>query len=94
MSGEQESAARRKSAEFQEMPGEAEANAVRDAFLEGAGSNPSDVASALTHADGASRARALSRLQQEQGNAYVQRIGPRHTTLDQIGKNNCPNART
>ncbi len=33
----EEAAARRKTPEFQEAPGEAEAEAARDAFLQGAG---------------------------------------------------------
>jgi len=63
-----------KPAEFQEAPGEAEADAVRDAFLKGAGPGPAAQAAALSDADGAVRARAVSRLQQERGNAYVQRV--------------------
>jgi Domain of unknown function (DUF4157) len=59
---------------FQEAPGEADAEAVRDAFLKGAGPKPEDVAAGLTGADAVTRARAISRLQQERGNAYVQRV--------------------
>ena len=64
----------RKAAEFQEVPGEAEADAVRDAFIKGAGAQPAAVASALSDADGATRAHAVGRLQEERGNAYVQRV--------------------
>jgi hypothetical protein len=59
---------------FQEAPGEAEAEAVRDSFLRGAGPKPEDVAAGITGADAVSRARVLRRLQQERGNAYVQRV--------------------
>ena len=65
---------RRESAEFDEAPGEAEAEAVRDAFLKNAGSQPADVAAALSSADGATRSSAVSRLQQERGNQYIQRV--------------------
>ncbi len=64
----------RQPANFQEVPGEAEADAVRDAFLKNAGSSPADVASALSVTDSATRSRAVSRLQQERGNAYIQRV--------------------
>jgi hypothetical protein len=67
-------AIQRKASSFQEVPGEAEADAARDAFLRHAGPSPSGVASALASADPASRARAVSRLQEERGNAYVQRV--------------------
>jgi hypothetical protein len=60
--------------EFQEAPGEAEAESARDAFLKGAGAQPANVASALANADPSLRTSALSRLQQERGNAYVQRV--------------------
>jgi hypothetical protein len=60
--------------EFQEVPGEAEADSVRDAFLKNAGQHPADVASALSGADSATKARAVNRLQQERGNAYIQRV--------------------
>ena len=63
-----------KPAEFQEAPGEAEANTERDAFLQRAGNSTASQAAALTQADGGLRAQAVSRLQQERGNAYVQRV--------------------
>jgi hypothetical protein len=69
-----EATVKRKAAEFQEAPGEAEADAVRDAFLKGAGPEPQGVASALSGADSAARARAIGRLQRERGNAFVQRV--------------------
>jgi hypothetical protein len=47
---------------------------VREAFLRGAGPNPASQASALSNAGGATRAHLVNRLQQERGNAYVQRI--------------------
>lgn len=56
------------------MPGEAEADAVRDAFLRTAGADPSGVASTLSRADRATRARAAGRLQQERGNGFMQRV--------------------
>jgi hypothetical protein len=64
----------RKPAQFDEAPGEDEADAVRDAFLKGAGQSAASVASALSSADGATQARAINRLQAERGNAYVQRV--------------------
>ena len=60
--------------EFQEAPGEAEAESARDAILKGAGAQPANVASALANADQTLRTNALSRLQQECGNSYVQRV--------------------
>jgi hypothetical protein len=59
---------------FQEAPGEAEAEAARDAFLKGTGPKPEDVAAGLDEADAVSRARLIQRLQRERGNAYVQRV--------------------
>ncbi|MHB9032849.1 MAG: eCIS core domain-containing protein [Anaerolineae bacterium] len=64
----------RKSTEFQEVPGESEANAVRDTFLQRAGTDQASVASALTDADDNTRALAVNRLQAEHGNNYVQRV--------------------
>ena len=64
----------REAAEFEEAPAKAEADAVRDAFPQNAGSNPARAASALSGADGATRAWTISRLQQGLGNAYVQRV--------------------
>jgi hypothetical protein len=65
-------------AEFQEIPGETEA----DALLRGTAPNPAGLASALSGADGATRVRAVNRLQQERGNVYVQRVvaGARRAT--------------
>jgi hypothetical protein len=59
---------------FDEAPGEAEAEAVRDAFLKNAGAQPADVASALAVVDSSTRSRAIHRLQRQRGNSYVQRI--------------------
>lgn len=73
VTGDQE-AARYKRAEFQEEPGEAEADASRDAFLHGVGAEPAGLAAALAGADAATQARLVSRLQQERGNAFVQRV--------------------
>jgi hypothetical protein len=64
----------RKSRGFQTVPGEAEAEAVRDAFLQSAGSDPAQLASGLSRVDPAARGRAVGRLQQERGNAYMQRV--------------------
>ncbi|MGH2370787.1 MAG: DUF4157 domain-containing protein [Chloroflexota bacterium] len=74
VSRDAEAALKRQPAGFQEVPGETEAEAVRDAFLRGAGPAPEQVASALSGADSVARARALGRLQRERGNAYVQRV--------------------
>src|SRR5207245_1680573 len=69
-----ESAQQSEARRFQEAPGESEAEATRDAFLKGAGPQPAGVASALSNADATLRGQALSRLQQERGNGYVQRV--------------------
>jgi len=61
-------------ARFHEAPGEAEADAVRDAFLKNAGAQPDDVAAALSVVDGSTRSRAINRLQRQRGNSYVQRV--------------------
>jgi hypothetical protein len=74
VSREQEASVHRKRAEFQEAPGEAQAEAVRDAFLHGAGADTAGVSAALAGADPGVRAQALNRLQQRQGNAFVQRV--------------------
>jgi hypothetical protein len=71
---EAEAALRRKPAEFQEASGEAEADASRNAFLQGATAGSVGLAGALGNADQATLARTMNHLQQEQGNAYVQRI--------------------
>jgi hypothetical protein len=63
-----------KPAEFQEAPGEEEAQEVRGSFFKGANPTPGGVAVTLSGTDPASRANALSRLQQDLGNAYVQRV--------------------
>jgi hypothetical protein len=70
---ETEAALRRKPAEFQEAPGETEADASRDVFLHGAAGS-TDLSGTLANADRATLARAVNRLQQEQGNSYVQRV--------------------
>src|SRR5512139_800794 len=71
---DREQQAQRKPAEFQEAPGETEAEAMSRSFLQNAGSTPADVAGALGGADGGMRVSALNRLQQERGNSYVQRV--------------------
>jgi hypothetical protein len=59
---------------FDAAPGEREADAARDAFLQATGRTPTGVAAALTRMDGAAGARTLLRLQEVHGNAYVQRV--------------------
>jgi hypothetical protein len=71
---ERVSETQRKAGAFREVPGEDEANAVRDAFIKRAGQSTGDVASKLGSADIETRARVLNRLQQERGNAYVRRV--------------------
>jgi hypothetical protein len=66
--------AQHKSAEFQEAPGEAEADAAREAFLKNAGQQPAEIASSLSRVDSSLRARAISRLQAERGNRFIQRM--------------------
>ena len=68
-----EDAAARQSAQFQEVPGEAEANAVRSAFLQGSAA-PVQLGAALGGMSAAMRQRAVERLQRERGNAFVQRL--------------------
>jgi len=48
--------------------------ATRDIFLQGIAPDPTRVASVLSDADALMRTRVLTRLQQERGNAYVQRV--------------------
>jgi hypothetical protein len=71
---EREPAVQPASPAFEEVPGEPEADAVRDAFLSRSGAEPAELGPALSGADGGVRARAVSRLQRERGNAYVQRV--------------------
>jgi hypothetical protein len=59
---------------FDEAPGEAEADAVRDAFLKNIGKQPQSAAQALSAADGSTRESAVSRLQEQHGNTYVKRV--------------------
>ena len=59
---------------FDEAPGEAEADAVRDAFLKNIGKQPQSAAQALSSADGSTRESAVSRLQEQHGNTYVKRV--------------------
>ena len=66
--------ARPASPHFREVEGEVEADQARDAFLSHAGREPTQMAYALGLTDGATRASVVSRLQQTQGNAYVQRL--------------------
>lgn len=61
-------------AKFDESPGEAEAEAAREAFLKGAGPQAGEIAAALNRADGSLRASAVKRLQKERGNNFVQRV--------------------
>jgi len=61
-------------AKFDEAPGEAEANAVRDAFLKNIGKQPQSAAQALSAADSSIRESAVSRLQEQHGNTYVKRV--------------------
>jgi len=65
---------RRRVTEKQQLPEDGEADAVRDAFLRGAGMGPGPLWSALSRADQMTRARAVGQLQQERGNSYVQRV--------------------
>jgi len=64
----------RKTAEFQEAPGEAEADASREEFLRSAGQQPDEIASSLSRVDRSLRARAVSRMQAQRGNRFVQRV--------------------
>jgi hypothetical protein len=68
-----EEAAVRRSAEFQEVPGEAEADAVRSAFLQG-GAPQVQMSAALGGMGASMRERVVERLQRERGNAFVQRL--------------------
>ena len=68
------STVRRRRTKFQEASRHAGDNAVHASFLKGAGVQRANVATALSSADGMVRARVIHRLQQERGNAYVQRV--------------------
>lgn len=59
---------------FDEAPGEAEADAVRDAFLKNIGKQPESASQALSAANGSTREGAVSRLQEQHGNTYVKRV--------------------
>jgi hypothetical protein len=60
--------------DFDEAPGESEADAVREAFLKKAGTQTDSVASALSNVDTSVRSGAVTQLQQERGNHYVSRV--------------------
>jgi hypothetical protein len=62
------------SPKFDEAPGEEEANAVRDAFLNNVSKQPAATPQALSTVDSSTRASAVNRLQQQQGNTYVKRV--------------------
>jgi hypothetical protein len=64
----------RASTKFDEAPGEAEAETVRNEFLKKAGPSPSGAAATLQNTDGATRAGLLNRMQEDRGNTYVQRV--------------------
>jgi hypothetical protein len=64
----------RQPTEFHEAPGEADADAVSSAFLQGVTLNPARQAAALSTTDSATRARVISRLQQMNGNRYAQKV--------------------
>ncbi|MCL4486541.1 MAG: hypothetical protein M1570_00220 [Chloroflexi bacterium] len=82
--GHRQRSTRPEPAAFHEVPGEAAADAAHDAFREnawpqgflrgGARPSPARMASVLSGADGGTWARFVSRLQQQHGNAYVQRV--------------------
>jgi len=65
---------RRNPAQFRDAPGEAEADAVRDAYLKGMRPGPAQQAAVLSRADSMARARVVGWLQRELGNAYVMRL--------------------
>jgi hypothetical protein len=71
-----EESVRRKAAEFQEVPGEAEADAVRSTFLQRAETKvaPGQLGTALTSMGSSAREQIVERLQRERGNAFVQRV--------------------
>src|SRR5713226_1167784 len=64
----------REQSAFVEAHGEAEPDAVRDVVLNHVEGGPTSLASVLRTSDASTRARIVSRLQQERGNAYVERI--------------------
>ena len=59
---------------FEEVPGEAEADAVRDAFLRHANSSRGGTVEAMAAAGPGTLPRVVTRLQAERGNAHVQRV--------------------
>ncbi|MFM7199442.1 MAG: DUF4157 domain-containing protein [Myxococcota bacterium] len=64
----------RVSREFQEVEGEAEAEAMSDAFLKSMGNQPAQQAQRLQRAGSGMRSAVVSRLQAAQGNRFVQRL--------------------
>lgn len=71
---EAEGAVHKRQAAFQEAPGEAEADAIRDTFLQRAAMSPEGLGAALSGTGAALRGQVVSRLQQERGNGFVQRV--------------------
>ena len=67
-----EAAVARATREFKEVPGEAEAEAVRQAFVHGGGS-PAAMPLPMGAVSATMRQRMVERLQRQQGNSYVQR---------------------
>lgn len=58
---------------FDEVPGEAEADVVRDAYLNWASAPTRDLGTAIRLADPGTRGRVVLRLQEERGNRFVHR---------------------
>ena len=59
---------------FKDQPGEPEADSIGDAVLKAAGPRFDQRADALSHSDATTRVEVINRLQQQHGNAYVQRL--------------------
>jgi hypothetical protein len=70
----EQSVVQREQPEFQKAPGEFEAEAARDAFLKVLPMRPEAIAARLSNVGAAARERIIRRLQQERGNAFVQRV--------------------
>src|SRR5579859_5186136 len=73
-SAEPEGAARKRQATFHKAPGEADADAMRDAFLQRAALSPELLGAALSGASADLRGMVVSRLQRHHGNSFVQRV--------------------
>ena len=83
-----EAAVARATREFKEVPGEAEAEAVRKAFVHGGGS-PAAMPLPMGAVSATMRQRMVERLQRQQGNSYVQRAVAGSAVQREPGESGC-----